>query len=252
MTSRERGASCRVAVFRPDDHRMAGAVALLESLGAEPIADPMLEILPTGALPQPAAYVVLTSATGADIVADADWDPGETTLCAVGEATADRLRGYGYRVDVVPETYSSQGLVDALAADVADATVEVARSDHGSDVLIDGLEDAGAIVHETVLYRLARPADAGRSVVRAADGDLDAAVFTSSLTVEHVLECAEHRGIREAALAGFERAVVGVIGEPTRAMAAEAGIEVDVVASEADFETLACETVEAATPSHHA
>jgi uroporphyrinogen-III synthase len=234
---------------------MAEAVSLLESLGADPIADPMLEIRPTGALPQPAEYVILTSATGADIVAEADWNPGEATVCAVGEATADRLRGHGYRVDVVPETYSSQGLVDALSggvADVADATVEIARSDHGSEVLIDGLEGAGAIVHETVLYRLGRPADAGDSVDAAADGELDAAVFTSSLTIEHFLETADRRGLREEALLGLERAVVGVIGEPTRVTAEQAGVDVDLVASEADFETLACETVEAATPSHHA
>jgi uroporphyrinogen-III synthase len=231
---------------------MAEAVSFLESLGAEAIADPMLEIRPTGALPQPAEYVILTSATGADVVTEADWDPGEATICAVGEATADRLRGHGYRVDVVPETYSSQGLVEALAAEVANATVEVARSDHGSDVLIDGLEAAGAIVHETVLYRLGLPADAGKSVESAAAGELDAAVFTSSLTVDHFLACANERGVREDALAGLDRAVVGVIGEPTRETAADAGIDVDVVASEADFETLACETVEAATPSHHA
>jgi uroporphyrinogen-III synthase len=252
MTSRERGGSCRVAVFRPDDHRLADAVSLLESLGATPIADPMLEIRPTGALPQPAEYVILTSATGADIVAEADWDPGEAVVCAVGEATADRLRGHGYRVDVVPDTYSSSGLVEALAGDVADATVEVARSDHGSDVLLEGLEAAGAIVHETVLYRLAIPTDAGRSVDAAARGELDAAVFTSSLTVEHFLACAEERDVRTDALAGLDRTVVGVIGEPTRETAEECGIDVDVVASEADFETLACETVEAATPSHHA
>ncbi|MFB6308551.1 MAG: uroporphyrinogen-III synthase, partial [Haloarculaceae archaeon] len=38
----------RVAVFRPDDERLTEAVELLESLGADAVADPMLAIDPTG------------------------------------------------------------------------------------------------------------------------------------------------------------------------------------------------------------
>jgi uroporphyrinogen-III synthase len=80
---------------------------------------------------------------------------------------------------------------------------------------------------------------------RVAAGDLDAACFTSSLTVEHFLEAAEERGVREEAIAGLNAAVVGVIGEPTRETAASHGIEVDVVPAEATFEALARETVAA-------
>jgi uroporphyrinogen-III synthase len=142
-------------------------------------------------------------------------------------------------VDVVPETYSSAGLVDALRDGVDGARVEVARSDHGSDVLLDGLREAGAYVHETVLYRLTRPVGAGESCERAASGDLDGALFSSSLTVEHFVEAATERGVRGAALAGLNDAVVGAIGRPTADRAAELGVEVDVVPDEADFETLA-------------
>jgi uroporphyrinogen-III synthase len=153
-------------------------------------------------------------------------------------------------VDVVPEEFSSTGLVDALSDEVAGARVEVARSDHGSAVLTDGLERAGAYVHETVLYGLVRPPDSGSSVELAAAGDLDAALFTSSLTVEHFLAAAEERGLRDAALEGLEAATVGSIGVPTKETAESLGIRVDIVPEQADFETLACEVVEAAAPTH--
>lgn len=244
------------AVFRPDDGRGAAAADLLEALGADPLVDPMLEVVPTGALPRTDAdYVVLTSTTGVEIVAgergksgpgdDADgadhaeWTADDATVCAIGETTADALRERGYAVDVVPDEYSSSGLVDALEADVAGARVEVARSDHGSAVLTDGLNAAGAYVHETVLYRLERPSDAGESATRAAAGDLDVALFTSSLTVEHFLEIAAERGEVDAARAGLGDAVVGAIGQPTRDTAEDAGVEVDLVPDRADFETLA-------------
>ncbi|MFP9190171.1 uroporphyrinogen-III synthase [Natronosalvus vescus] len=241
-----------VAVFRPDDERLEDAVELIDSLGATAVPDPMLAVEPTGSPPRTDAdCVVLTSKTGAELVADAGWEPGEATVCAIGPRTADALREVGYDVDTVPEEYTSSGLVATLEGAVDGARVEVARSDHGSPVLLDGLEAAGAYVHETVLYRLVRPAGSGDSTERAAAGTLDAACFTSSLTVEHWLEAADERGNRDEALEGLTEATVGVIGEPTRETAADAGIDVDLVASEATFDALACETVEAAAPTYH-
>ncbi|MCU4925888.1 uroporphyrinogen-III synthase [Halobacteria archaeon AArc-dxtr1] len=252
-----------VAVFRPDDERLSEAVELVDSLGATAVPDPMLAVDPTGDSPRSDAdYAVLTSKTGVELAAEAGWDPEGATVCAIGPKTADALRGAGYEVDFIPETYTSSGLVAGIEADGAETAggheidvdgtrVEVARSDHGSDVLTDGLENAGAYVHETVLYRLVRPAGSGESAELAAAGDLDAACFTSSLTVEHFLEAAAEQGIREAAVEGLTDAVVGVIGEPTRETAAGHGIDVDVVPSEATFEALACDTVERAAPTYH-
>ncbi|MFC7176737.1 uroporphyrinogen-III synthase [Halosegnis marinus] len=229
-----------IAVFRPDDERLADAVALLESLGAVPVGDPMLEVAPTGAAPRgDADYAILTSKTGVELAADAGWNPGDALVCAIGEATAGHLAEHGYPVDLVPEEFSSAGLVAALGDDAAGARVEVARSDHGSDVLLDGLNNAGAYVHETVLYELTRPEGSGESATLAAAGDLDAALFTSSLTVENFLDAAAARGVRDAALAGLDGAVVGCIGAPTRETAEGLGIAVDVVPDEADFGALA-------------
>lgn len=230
----------RVAVFRPDDERTDEAVALLESLGVEAVPDPMLEARPTGDLPAAAAdYVVLTSTTGVDIVTDAEWDPGDALVCAVGEKTADALRERGYEVDVVPEEFSSDGLVRALSDRVDGARIEIARSAHGDLTLPDGLAEAGADVHETTLYELVRPEGSGRSAEFAAAGDLDGALFTSSLTVEHFLDAAAERGVRDAAIAGLNDAVVGAIAEPVRETAESNGVHVDVVPETITFEALA-------------
>ena len=235
-----------VAVFRPDDGRLADAAAYLESRGTSPIADALIAVEPTGDSPrEDADFAVFTSKTGAELIAQAGWTAGDTTVCAIGESTADALEELGYAVDIVPEEFSSVGLVAALDTTVDGVRVEVARSDHGSQRLLGGLMDAGAFVHETVLYRLVRPAGSGESTEYAARGDLAAALFTSSLTVEHFLAAAHERGIREDAIAGLNDAVVGCIGEPTRATAAAHGIEVDVVPDVADFEALADDALDA-------
>jgi uroporphyrinogen-III synthase len=248
MTTRDTS----VAVLRPDDGRLEAAAELVESLGATPVADPMLEVSSTGVRPrEDAEFAVFTSKTGVDLAADAGFDAGDATVCAIGDTTAGRLRARGYDVDVVPDEFTSSGLAAALEGRVDGARVEVARSDHGSQILLDRLDAAGAYVHETVLYELARPADSGESATLAASGDLDAVCFTSTLTVEHFLDAAAERGVRDDAIAGLNDAVVGVIGPPTREAAEAHGIDVDVVPDVADFDALATAVVETAAPTYH-
>jgi uroporphyrinogen-III synthase (EC 4.2.1.75) len=105
--------------------------------------------------------------------------------------------------------------------------------------LLEGLEAAGAYVHETILYELQIPDSAGESVRQAARGDLDALLFTSSLTVEHFLELARAQEMESAVRDGLEAAVVGAIGSPTAETAAAAGLTVDIVPESAEFEALA-------------
>jgi len=241
----------RIAVFRPDDERIESAVDLLDSLGATPIADPMLAVESTGATPASAAdYTIFTSKTGIELAAEAGWEPGGTILVSIGPGTSAAAEAAGWTVDREPETYSSAGLVDLLQNEVDGERVEVARSDHGSQELLEGLDAANADWSETVLYKLVRPPESGESAELAAAGELEAATFTSSLTVDHFLAAADERGIREDAIAGLDEAVVGVIGEPTRETAEGHRIDVDIVPDEATFEALATTVVEAAAPSY--
>lgn len=227
-----------IAVFRPDDERLERAVNVLEGLGATPVPDPMLAIEPTGALPRrDADVVVFTSSTAADILGDR-WTPGDATVCAIGPSTAAALEQRGIPVAVIPETYDSAGLVDRLADDVDGRRVEIARSDHGSDVLPSGLQAAGAFVHETTLYRLQRPPAAGAAVDRVIEGTLEGLLFTSPLTVEHFIETARERDGPEPDEL-FADPIVGAIGEPTAAALRRAGVEPDVMADSAEFDELA-------------
>lgn len=235
----------RVAAFRPDDGRADEAKRLIEDLGAHAVIDPMVELVPTGSLPNPGSdFVVLTSPAAADMLSQESWDPRGATVCAVGERTAEALREVGYRVGVVPNEYTSRGLVAALAGRVTGRSVEVARSDHGNPVLLEGLESAGGIVTETVLYELRRPAKAGHSTVSLADGELDAVLFTSTLTVEHFLESAAERGIEDDVRSRLSSVIVGAIGAPTKRAAEERDIPVDIVPASVSFVRLAKAVVE--------
>lgn len=238
-----------IAFFRPADERAETAKSIIRNLGGEPLSDPMLAIEPTGNQPrEDATYTILTSKTGVELVTESDWEPGGT-IVAIGEPTASELERAGYPVGRIPEEYSSTGLVAELADEAAGSTIEVARSDHGSPLLTEGLNGIGAYVHETILYGLTIPDSAGISVERAAAGELDGVCFSSSLTVQHFMEIAATKDIRAAVLDGLETAVIGAIGEPTAQTAREAGLTVDVQPPVATFEALADSVINTITKS---
>jgi uroporphyrinogen-III synthase len=241
-----------VAVLRPDDNRIAEAVEYLRSLGVSPVADPMLTIRPTGETPVTADYCIFTSRTGVQIAAEQDWQPTSSTVCAVGQQTASALRDYGVPVDIVPSTFTSVGLVEELAAEVDESTVEIARSAHGSDVLIRGLEAAGADVHETQLYRLERPDTAGRSIALAIDGQLDGILFTSPKIVNHFFEIATEEANMTGLRRGVEKTVIGAIGSPTRRAIRDQGIDVDIIPESVGFDQLAQLTIQEIRNGHQA
>lgn len=234
----------RVAAFRPAGRRATDAEATLRSLGAEPVIDPMVTHQSTGEVPRTdSAYVIFTSVTGANMLEH--WSPSpEQTVCAIGETTATALADVGIEVGIIPGEFSSHGLVSTLATQVDGERVEIARSNHGSNVLIDGLIDAGAYVHETVLYEIIRPPNAGRSVELAAKGSLDAALFTSPLTVEHFIEAAVDLEIEAEVRHALDDICVAVIGKPTADHAQSLDVTVDLIADQADFERLATQAID--------
>lgn len=235
----------RIAFFRPDDERREAAEAVVAGLGGRPVADPMLAITPTGSNPRvDGDYLILTSRTASELLEADRLRSASGLICAIGDATARALREIGLEVDIVPGTATSVGVVEALAGEVDGARVEVARSNAGTDILVDGLVEAGAYVHETVLYTLERPPKSGHSVDQLVAGDLDALLFTSRLTVEHFLESAAEDSRETAVRERFDEVIVGAIGPPTAGALEAHGIHVDVVAREASFETLAQEVFE--------
>lgn len=247
------GDGTRVAIFRPADERLEAGADRCREHGLTPISDPMLEIVPTGARPRTdAAHLIFTSKTAADILDGVDLTSNSATIWAIGPKTQAALEERGIGVDRVPETYTSAGLVTALESKVEGVRVEIARSDHGSQELLTGLHRAGAYVHETILYRLERPPEAGHSVQAAIDGKLDAVLFTSSLTVEHFMEIAAEREILDRVHDALDASLVATIGEPTKQTATEHGLAVDVVPESATFAALVEAVAERlGTAPHH-
>ena len=86
----------------------------------------------------------------------------QTRVVAIGPETKEALLKNGINVSLMPDSYSSVGLVEMLSRikpGIEGSVIEIARSSHGAPELVQGLIEKGAKVHETQVYEIIRPRD---------------------------------------------------------------------------------------------
>ena len=159
----------RVLVTRPT-HQAGGMVRKFEHLGAVVSRMPAVEIRARAdAAPIDRGleqlrrgewdWLVFTSANGVhallrrlDVIGRDLRDFGNVKLAAIGPKTADALREYRLRADLVPPaSFSSEGLVEALKPHVTGQRVLLARANRGRELLRDELAKV-ATVDQIAVY----------------------------------------------------------------------------------------------------
>ena len=158
-------------------------------------------------------------------------DLDELKVCAIGEATADRLRELHVHVDVIPEEFKAEGVFRALESFVGGSTalaglnVLIPRASVARDYLPKTLEKAGARVDVVPAYRTELPADLDRGRIAAMlSGSADCIAFTSSSTVRNLGRLFDTQDL-SSMLAGV---VIACIGDITATTAADYGLSVKI------------------------
>ena len=156
--------------------------------------------------------------------------PREAKVAAIGPATAQRIEQAGLRVDVLPEEYRAEALIEALGAHpLAGERVLIPRAKVAREVLPEKLREAGAEVVVPPAYQSV-PSSEGKEEVslRLQCGEIDCVTFTASSTVENFVGAF---GAEEAArlLVGTRVACIGPITADT---ARKHGLRVDAEGKE--------------------
>lgn len=142
-------------------------------------------------------WIVFTSPNGADaffaaffeIYRDAR-DLGGARIAAIGPATAERVRSYRLQVDVQPEKYVAEEIVEALQKETSLENLKflLARAEGAREALAVELTRLGAIVDEAIAYRtVPETNDITGGIRRFREEGADMITFTSSSTVENFL-----------------------------------------------------------------
>ena len=116
-------------------------------------------------------------------------------VAAIGRATAEDAKGFGFRIDVVPQSQVAEGLLEALGDSIRGKRVLLPRAAIARDLIPDTLRVTGAIVDVVDAYRNAIPHDAPDKLRAALASNIDAATFTSSSSVTHLADVARAAGI---------------------------------------------------------
>jgi len=157
-------------------------------------------------------------------------------VVARGPKPVAALKELGVPVTLaVPEPNTWRDLLRALDEKAASLPIRgrrVAVQEYGSPnpELLAGLEERGARVTRVPVYQWALPEDTQplRAAVEAiARGEIDIALFTTSIQVTHLLRIAREMKLEDAVRRGLARIVVGSIGPVTSEELREQGFSAD-------------------------
>lgn len=249
----------RTVVITRAQAQAAPFAAALEAYGARVISCPTIQIVePESSAPLDEAlenlygydWLIFTSTNGVDHflrrflklgheVSELD----ELRVCAIGEATAERLRDASIHVDLVPEEFKAEGVFSALERFIGGREAFtgrnflIPRAAQARDYLPRALESAGARCDVVPAYRTVAPQETEKRRVEAllAGGGIDCITFTSSSTVRNFAELFDTTDLGSL-LAGVH---VACIGDITAQTAAEYGLSTDIQPSEFTTDALA-------------
>jgi uroporphyrinogen III methyltransferase/synthase len=230
----------RVLITRAGEQSGEFARALL-ARGAQPVLAPTIAIVPvddTSAAERAFqdltsySWLVFTSQNGVDAffaqLAAGKRDArsiGRAKVAAIGERTAARLRTWGVIADLVPAEFISEEIAqEVIARGSAGDRVLLYRAQEARDVLPQMLQEAGLTVTIVAAYTTVIPPDAhfAQKISEA-----DVLTFTSASTVRGFVALL---GDRIAPSQAANGKCIACIGPITASAAAQAGLNVDVVA----------------------
>ena len=155
----------------------------------------------------------------------------ELKTCAIGTATADRLRDAHIHVDIVPQEFKAEGVFTALTNYIGGSerlqglNVLLPRAAVARDYLPQALEEAGVRVDVVVAYRTVVPENLDRGRLSAMlAGDADCIAFTSSSTVKNLALLFDTNDLSKI----LDGVAIACIGDITTDTAKEFGLTVHI------------------------
>lgn len=228
----------KVAVTR-SEHQSRRFGELLTDRGAEPVYLPTIDIEPIvpnsrlrGAIDRIASYdaIIFTSVNGASIFfahmrgagKDARTLSGITVI-AIGSATAAHLAVYGIQADLIPDKFTSEGVVSVLETfGVAGKNFLIPRAEEARDIIVRYIRGNGGSCSVIPIYRTTVPSPA-----ESLPDDLDIITFTSSSTASNFIVLYGKEVLKNR--------IVASIGPVTTETLIRSGINVDIEAGQSDI-----------------
>jgi len=236
----------RIIVSRAKEQ--AGSLSsLLKEEGADVLEIPFIEIRPAQsyealdkAIENLLAYdwLILTSVNGVKALfsrlekqGKSEADLLHLKIVAIGPATAKAIEKHGIPVDIMPDEYVAEAVVEEMRNQVKGERVLLVRAKVARDVIPNALRELGAKVHVMEAYETVVPEASRTTILEALNSDKKPSVitFTSSSTVKNFVELVGQETISSGLLDGVKLASIGPV---TSSTLKDLGLRVDVEAEE--------------------
>jgi uroporphyrinogen-III synthase len=171
------------------------------------------------------------------------------TVVARGPKPMAVLREWQVPAILVPEPNTWRETL-VTVADRPERRTAVQEYGKSNPELLAGLRAQGRDVLAVPVYQWDLPEDTAplrAAARRIAAGEIDIALFTTSIQIPHLLRIAEEEGILAPVRAGLARAVIASIGPTTSEALEEHGLHADLEPSHPKMGVLVLETAQQAT-----
>ena len=245
----------------------------LEELGAEILAFPTIEIVP------PKNYIELDNAI--DSIETYHWliftsrngvkyffgrffekdrdirDLKGIKICTIGNRTAKEVKKYGLKVDLIPEKFHAEGLIDAIINMIKKKKTSKTKSASGRqkskslkgvrfllpraevarEILPEKIRELGGEIDVPVVYRTIKPESHGKRLRRfLREGKITIATFTSASTFYNFKDI-----IGEDVEKLLKGVAIAVIGPVTAKAIKKTGLRVDIMPRESTIDEMVSE-----------
>jgi uroporphyrinogen III methyltransferase/synthase len=257
---------------------------LLEELGAEIIEFPTIEVVPPdrweeldNSIDKIGSYnwLIFTSANGIKFFFKRFFEKNRDIrdlkgirICAIGSKTASEIRKYGLKVDLVPEEFNAEGLIEAFMKEIEKMRspeakkkpnlsisqlpkfstskplnglrVLMPRAEVAREIFPEKIRELGGEIDVVTAYRAIKPEIHGKRLRRfLKEGKISIATFTSAATFNNFLSIMDNDA--QELLKDVAIAVIG----PVAAKAVEkAGLKVNIMPKQATIEAMVQEIIE--------
>jgi uroporphyrinogen III methyltransferase / synthase len=221
-------------------------LSALSEMGAECLEFPTIKVIPPESWEgldrgigntETYHWLILTSVNGVKYFFDRLETLGRDVrdlkgvkIGAIGPATAEAVKSKGLRIDLIPEEYRAESVVEAFRKEgIQGKRILLPRALEAREVLPQELLKLGAVVDVVEAYRTVKPEEDREAVMALLrQGDIHMVTFTSSSTVSNFMDMFQGVPVLE----WMEKTAVACIGPVTAKRAEDQGLKVSLVAPE--------------------
>jgi uroporphyrinogen III methyltransferase/synthase len=176
-------------------------------------------------------------------------------VCAVGSKTASAINEYGIRVDLVPEQFNAEGLIEAFIKEGSRRKAKgtehdesqllkgirflLPRAEVAREVFPEKVRELGGEIDVFTAYRTVKPEVHGKRLKRfLKEGKITIATFTSAATFNNFMEM-----MGEDAERYLKDVAMAVIGPVTARAVEKAGLKVSIMPEKATVAAMVNEII---------